>query len=93
MIRQQTQKKIITPLELINRPINQKIPAAITSSLIEAVSGGSPEKLSSAKKRRLRRKKQATVSSNATPLIAQTQATPAKEKQEPEQDNTILHIR
>ena len=93
MIRQQTQKKIITPHELINRPINQKIPAAITSTLIEAVSGGSPEKLSSAKKRRLRRKKQATVSASATPLIAQTQAEPATQKQEPEQDNTILHIR
>ena len=93
MIRQQTQKKIVTPHELINHPINQKIPAAITSTLIEAVSGGSPEKLSSAKKRRLRRKKQATVSASATPLIAQTQAEPATQKQEPEQDNTILHLR
>ena len=89
MIRLQTQKKIIEPQKSAIPPIDKKIPTSITNRLLEAVTENSSEKISPAKKRRLRRKKQAT-STAGTPVHAPQPITPTAVA---EQDDTILRLR
>jgi hypothetical protein len=93
MIRIQTQKKLIEPQKPVITPINQKIPAAITATLLETVTEGSSEKISPAKKRRLRRKKQAILQSETTSQTTATKPATIVSDETTAVDDTILRLR
>ena len=93
MIRVQTQKKLIEPQKPAISPINQKIPAAITATLLETVTEGSSEKISPAKKRRLRRKKQAILQSETTSQTTATKPATIVSDETTAVDDTILRLR